>query len=317
MVPNSLRSLVAVTTLFATLFTTLAGAECAKANPDGAVRSIAFTSDRKSTTGSLDIYLMDADGRGASEKLTDAPAASLMPAWSADGSGFAFVRSGLTGIPGIYLMDAGGVNETPLLTDLLSNTDPAWFPGGRRIVFSRSEDIYTATLGASGDLGEKPIRLTRNTNAERQPAVSPNGRKIAFASDRDGDFDVYLMNAAPESKTNRPVKLTRNQVDDFTLDWSPEGERIAFSHDTEGGREIYVMKAAPRSQDTNSPRNLTGDPADDSDPTWSPDGELIAFTSDRTGDDDIWRMRADGTDPTNLTRSPRSEDLQPAWRPLP
>jgi len=315
MVPNSLRSLVAVTTLFATLFTTLAGAECAKANPDGAVRSIAFTSDRKSTTGSLDIYLMDADGRGASEMLTDTPAASLMPAWSADGTRIAFVRSGLTGIPGIYHMDANSPNETPLLTVLLFNTDPAWFPGGRKIVFSRSENIYMATLNAGGN--SKPIRLTRNTNADRQPAVSPSGRKIAFASDRDGDFDIYLMNAGPESKTNRPVKLTRNQVDDFTPDWSPEGERIAFSHDTEGGREIYVMKAAPRSQDTNPPRNLTGDPADDSDPTWSPDGELIAFTSDRTGDDDIWRMRADGTDPTNLTRSPSSTDLQPAWRPLP
>jgi Tol biopolymer transport system component len=316
MVPNSLR-LPVVVALFATLFTTLAGAECAKAKPDGAVGNIAFTSDRKSTPGSLDIYLIDADGRGASEKLTNTPAASLMPAWSADGARIAFVRSGLTGIPGIYVMDSDGSNETPLLTDLLFNTDPAWFPGGRKIVFSRSEDIYTATLDASGDLVEKPIRLTRNANADRQPAVSANGRKIAFASDRDGDFDIYLMNAAPEGRTNRPVKLTRNQVDDYAPDWSPEGERIAFSQGADGGREIYVMKAAPQSPDANPPRNLTGDPADDSDPTWSPDGEMIAFTSDRTGDDDIWRMKADGTDPDNLTRSPRSTDLQPAWRPLP
>jgi Tol biopolymer transport system component len=313
MVPNSLRSLVAVTTLFAILFTTLAGAECAKANPDGAVGSIAYSSDRKSTPGSLDIYLMDANGRGASVKLTDAPAASLMPAWSADGTRIAFVRSGLTGIPGIYVMDADPPNETPLLTDLLFNTDPAWFPGGRKIVFSRSEDIYTATLDASGDLAEKPIRLTSNANADRQPAVSPNGRKIVFASNRDGDFDIYLMNAGPESRTNRPVKLTRNQVDDFTPDWSPDGARIVFQSNRKGNYEIYVMKAAPQSPDTNPPRNLTGDPADDSDPTWSPDGEMIAFTSD----DDIWRMKADGTDPANLTRSPRSTDLQPAWRPLP
>ena len=105
-------------------------------------------------------------------------------------------------------------------------------------------------------------------------------------------------------------------MDDFTPDWSPEGERIAFSQGAEGGREIYVMKAAPQSPDTNPPRNLTGDPANESDPTWSPDGEMIAFSSDRTGDDDIWRMRADGTDPANLTRSPRSTDLQPAWRPF-
>jgi Tol biopolymer transport system component len=311
MVPNSLRSLVAVTTLFAILFTTLAGAECAKANPDGAVGSIAFSSDRKSTPGSLDIYLMDADGRGVSVKLTDAPAASLMPAWSADGTSITFVRSGLTGIPGIYLRDADGPNDTPLLTDLLFNTDPAWFPGGRKIVFSRSEDIYTATLDAG--VNPRPIRLTRSTNADRQPAVSPNGRKIAFTSNSDGDFDIFVMNAGPESKTNRPVKLTSNQVDDFTPDWSPDGARIVFQSNRKGNYEIYVMKAAPQSPDTNPPRNLTGDPADDSDPTWSPDGEMIAFTSD----DDIWRMKADGTDPANLTRSPRSTDLQPAWRPLP
>jgi TolB protein len=166
-------------------------------------------------------------------------------------------------------MDDDGSNETPLTSDLLFNIEPDWFPNGRKIVLSRSEDIYAMTLDASGDPTGKPTRLTTNPNADRQPVVSPDGRRIAFASDRDGDFD------------------------------------------------IYVMKAAPQDGDTNLPRNLTGNAADDSDPAWSPDGETIAFATDRTGDDEIWRMRTDGAEPTNLTKSPNSQDLQPAWQPLP
>ena len=77
------------------------------------------------------------------------------------------------------------------------------------------------------------------------------------------------------------------------------------------------MRAVPEDRDTNPPINLTNDAADDSGPAWSPDGEMIAFTSDRTGDDEIWRMGADGTDPTNLTRSRNSQDIQPDWQPLP
>ena len=301
---------VVVVVLVATVVTSVAIVERAKADPPGSSGSIVFTSDRKST-GGFNIYRMDADGHGPTRQLAEAPGERVMPAFSPDGSSIAFVRSGLTGIPNIYRMDADGSNEMPLTTDLLFNTDPAWFPNNRKIVFSRSEDIYALALDASGEPAGKPTRLTRNTSADRQPVVSPDGKRIAFASDRDGDFDIYVMKATPEGRRNRPVNLTDNTAFDFAPDWSPDGETIAFAGGGKGAREIYVIEAG--AADTGPPSNLTNSAADDSDPAWSPDGEMIAFTSDRSGDGEIWRMGTDGTDPTNLTNSPNSEDLQPAW----
>lgn len=289
--------------------------EGAKADPRDGAGSILFASDRKATTGGFNIYRIDANGRGPMRQLTEAPGERVMPASSADGSSIAFVRSGLTGLPNIYRMDADGSSETPLTTDLLFNTDPAWFPNSRKIIFSRREDIYALALDASGEPAGKPARLTRDAGADRQPVVSPDGRKIAFASDRDGDFEIYTMKAAPEGRRNRPVKLTDNSAFDSAPDWSPDGMKIAFSGGSQGAREIYVMEAV--AGDADPPRNLTKSAADDSDPAWSPDGGMIAFTSYRTGDAEIWRMSAEGSDPTNLTGSPKSEDLQPAWRPLP
>lgn len=313
-----MKATSAAVAVVATLLMTVAGVECAKAGSQGNTSSIVFTSDRKSDTGGLlDIYRMDADGRGPTKKLTDTPGNDVMPAWSADGDELVYVRSDLTGMPNIYRMDVDGSNETPVTAGPSFNTDPAWFPNNRKIAFSRSEDIYAMVLGASGDSAGKLIRFTRDSNADRQPVVSADGRRIAFASDRDGDFDIYVMKAAPESATNRPVKLTRNATSDFTPEWSPDGKRIAFTSGRQGSREIYVMKAVPQDTDTNPPNNLTSNAADDSDPAWSPDGRKIAFTSDRTGDGEIWAVGADGADPSNLTRSPASEELQPDWQRLP
>jgi Tol biopolymer transport system component len=311
--PRSLRGLLPAVTaiLAAAVVTSVAVVESAKADPPGSAGSIVFTSNWKAT-GGFNIYRMNADGRGPMRQITEAPGERVMPAPSPDGSSIAFVRSGLTGIPNIYRMDVDGSDESPLTTDLLFNTDPAWFPNSRKIVFSRGEDIYALALDAGGEPAGRPARLTRNPCADRQPVVSPDGRRIAFASDRDGDFDIYVMKAYPEGRRNRAVKLTDNTSFDFAPDWSPDGERIAFSGGAAGAREIYVMEAGG-----SDPTNLTSNAADDSDPAWSPDGGTIAFTSTRTGDAEIWRMSADGSDPTNLTGSPNSEDLQPAWQPLP
>lgn len=305
--------------LTAALLASFTAEKCARGAAQGNTgSSIAFASDRKADADStFSIYRMDADGNGPKNRLTDTTGANVMPAFSPDGAEIAFVHSGLTGIPDIYRVDADGSNETSLSNGLLFEIEPAWFPGGRKLVFSDSDDLYTMTLDAGGSPTGAPTRLTRNADVDRQPIVSPNGKRIAFASDRDGDFDIYVMKPARESPANRPVRLTRNTVPDTLPDWSPVGGKLAFSKGNIGSRDIYTMRAAPQNSDTNPPVNLTRNTADDSDAAWSPDGQEIAFTSDRSGDGEIWVVGADGTDPSNLTHSPASEDLQPDWQPLP
>ena len=67
---------------------------------------------------------------------------------------------------------------------------------------------------------------------------------MAFASNRDWDFEIYVMKAnTPESATNRPVKLTKNSVQDLSPDWSPDGARIVFERNNSIVEQVYLMKA--------------------------------------------------------------------------
>ena len=104
--------------------------------------------------------------------------------------------------------------------------------------------------------------------------------RIAFYSDRDGDYEIYLMNGDGSNVT----QLTYNPAFDGVPGWSPDGSRIAFNSDRDGDYEIYLMDA-----DGSNVTQLTDNSADDVVPRWSPDGRRIAFYSDRDGDEEIYR----------------------------
>ena len=128
----------------------------------------------------------------------------------------------------------------------------------------------------------------------------PKG-KIAFQSNRDGNFEIYVMNA----DGSNPVRLTNNLAVDGSPAWSPDGTKVAFTSNRDGNFEIYVMNA-----DGSNPVNLTNSPlAMNRNPAWSPDGTKIAFVSH----DDIYVMNADGSNATNLTNS--RSNRSPAWSP--
>ena len=139
--------------------------------------------------------------------------------------------------------------------------------------------------------------------------------RIAFASDRDGNWEIYVMDV----NGGNPRNLTNDPSDDRDPSWSPDGKRIVFFSNRDGhvidGRptsEIYVMDA-----DGGNPQNLTNDRNDDRFPSWSPDGKRIAFVSDRDGPPryfDIYVMDADGGNLQRLTSDPR-DDRNPSWSP--
>jgi len=135
--------------------------------------------------------------------------------------------------------------------------------------------------------------------------------RIAFASDRDGNFEIYVMNADGSEQT----RLTDNDAFDGYPAWSPDGTKIAFASDRErnGHLEIYVMHA-----DGTGQHNLTYTPELwlNSEPAWSPDGSKIAYGE---GDPlnnswEIYVMNADGTGQTQLTDFYPS-DSSPTWSP--
>jgi uncharacterized repeat protein (TIGR01451 family) len=178
-----------------------------------------------------------------------------------------------------------------------------------RIAFATNRDggvgnleIYTMDAD-----GSNPTRLTNTDAADRDPAQSPDGSKILFASTRDdGDLEIYVMNADGTGQT----RLTNSPGSDVRPAWSPDGSKIAFTSDRDGDNEIYVMDA-----DGTNVLKLTDNVGFDATPVWSPDGAKIAFASNRDGGDlEICVMNTDGSGQTNLTNNTATEN-DPTWTP--
>jgi len=127
--------------------------------------------------------------------------------------------------------------------------------------------------------------------------------KIAFTSDRDGNFEVYVMNADGSGQTD----LTNNQAKDGVSSWSPDGKKLVFSSNRDNNDEIYVMNS-----DGSGQTNLTNSSAMDGFPTWSPDGLKLAYASGRDGNMEIYMMNADGSNQVRLTYN-TAEDSYPSW----
>jgi len=131
--------------------------------------------------------------------------------------------------------------------------------------------------------------------ADTAPAWSPDGRRIAFTSTRDGNAEIYVVDANGTALR----RLTSDAADDFAPAWSPDGRRIAFTSTRDGNAELYLGDA-----NGGAAQRLTRSPAGDHMPAWSPDGSRIAFASRRRGTFDLYVMDAAGRHVRRLTRAP-------------
>ncbi len=199
-----------------------------------------------------------------------------------------------------------------------------------------NSDIYV--MGADGS---NIRRVTSDSTRELEPSWDPDGRWIAYQSQRphwrifisrlDGTSEKAVTNALAWSPSWSPdgkwIAFSNQEgVHRVTPDgemlrtltsgggngrpaWSPDGRRIAFHSTRYGDAEIMVM-----SSDGSGLQRLTYSPGRDFHATWSPDGSRLVFASDREGNLEIFTMADDGTDVRKLTDDP-SQEMLPTWSP--
>ncbi|MDQ6728502.1 MAG: hypothetical protein M3066_20420, partial [Actinomycetota bacterium] len=163
-------------------------------------------------------------------------------------------------------------------------------------------------------------RITNNSAFDGRPRYSPDGRKIAFESNRDGPTEIYIMDAQVTAPgANAPTDGTNVRRLTFTgtpghgnssPTWSPGGDQIAFQSTRTGQFQVFKINI-----DGTGETQLTNEAAESTLPAWSPDGAKIAFSSRRDDPSaDVYTMNPDGTGVVNLTHSP-GEDSWPTWSP--
>jgi TolB protein len=140
---------------------------------------------------------------------------------------------------------------------------------------------------------------------DAQPRWSPDGRRIAFASDAGDGYQITVASA----DGSRPHAVAAGDGMSIDPAWSPDGSMIAFASNRDGAFDLYVVNA-----DGSGLHNLTGHPGMERMPAWSPDGTRIAFAGHREGNSDIYVVNVDGSGERRLTVD-GSRDRSPVWSP--
>jgi Tol biopolymer transport system component len=194
-----------------------------------------------------------------------------------------------------------------VLCSLILIVLPATADVSGKIAFASNREGVFATykIYVMNADGSDQSNLNPNQAIGKSPAWSPDGSKIAFESDKDGNLEIYVMN----SDGTGQKRLTTNSANDVEPAWSPDGSKIAFRSDRDGNFEIYKMNS-----DGTGQKRLTTNSAYDGKPDWSPDGSKIAFESDRDGNWEIYVMNSDGTGQKPLTTN-SANDIESAWSP--
>ena len=271
-------------------------------SPDG--RAVVFTRVISSSRpGASDLYLLelpvDLSTIRAPKRITFWQRWTNEPTWWPDGSSILFAFGNAGSNRSLWEMTINGPERRPGEAERLPFGGESFGPMPAisrqgRVAYAQNAtvaNIWRLDLSGRQRVDNLPMNSTR---VDHVPQYSPDGKRIAFASNRSGKFEIYLC----DSDGSNTVKLT-SFGGPYVANpaWSPDGRRIAFVARLGETSEIYIISA-----DGGKPERLPGTQSRDGLTSWSRDGKWIYFGSNRTGKSQLWKIPVDGGDLVQVTK---------------
>ncbi len=191
-------------------------------------------------------------------------------------------------------------------------------PDGSTIAFTYKGDIYTVPVA-----GGQARQLTTQSSYETEPVWSPDGKKIAFASDREGGSDIFIMDAAGGPAT----RLTFNSASEIPQGFTPDGKAVIYSASIQDAPSALLFPASWQTElysvpvNGGRPRQILSTPAEAV--NYLPDGKSFIYVDRKGGEDqwrkhhtssvtrEIWKYDAATGRHTNLTNHPGEDAVLP------
>jgi Tol biopolymer transport system component len=278
-------------------------------SPDG--RTIAFIRARDTYSRAVILQHMNRDGttQGSHREVTGYDGTFEELTWQADGrSLILIIRLGLERY-GLWRLPLGGVLQ-PLGIDSDAVRWPSVSRTGNRLAYEkRRTDLNIYRIDGPGpDGGPRaydhchPTVVIDSTAIDREPMLSPDGRRLVFNSDRSGFNEIHIADAGG---ANQVALTALGPTSMGSPRWSPDGQTVVFDRYEDGHSMIYAVNA-----DGGKPRRVTNDASSDIRPSFSRDGRWIYFSSNRTGRDEIWKIPSGGGAAQQVTRNAGNEPFE-------
>ena len=279
-------------------------------------------------TGGQEIMAFDPTGAEPPRQLTLNTFPDLEPTVSPDGTRIAFTSTREGGDQEIYIMYADGSGVKRLTFSPGEDRPGTFSPDGTKLAFQSARFPAASGPGHSSleiftmDIDGTDVRRMTNNNFQDSFAHwSPQGDRIAFTTNRDGDFEIYTLvpvDANGDGNADVQTRVTNSPGEDAHAHWSPDGSQLTFHsrRDFAPPTAVQIEIYRASSTDGSNAVRLTGpDNNFDIFPVWSPDGQKIAWHHLFPGE--LFVMNAaDGSGKTNISNSPSSDESRCDWARL-